>query len=347
MRATVPTLVMATLCGLLAAQGDASKARKVDFASQVYPIFEKRCVECHASPTTENGRTKKPKGGVILDSKAGILAGKRGKLVVAGDADGSTLVETICLPADDEDRMPPPDKGAPLSKDQIELIKAWIAGGADFGKWTGKAAAEPTPAAASSGNAAKASSAKAKAKDQVTEILGSLPTLADDKLADFADGPFVVHRFEPGSPMLVVTAAGHTDEVDDAAVSKLLPIAAHIVDLDLGRTKVGDGCLPTIAKFGNLLRLDLRQTTVANGVTALAACKRLESINLFGTPVGDYGMAAFASLKNLRAVYVWQTEVTAAAAMRLREAVPGVRVVVGADLPEPMTDAPATGGRRR
>lgn len=345
MRATVWTLVMATLCGATTAQGGASKPRKVDFASQVYPIFEKRCVECHASPTTENGRTKKPKGGVILDSKAGILAGKRGKLVVAGDADGSTLVETICLPADDEDRMPPPDKGAPLSKDQIDLIKAWIAGGADFGKWTGKAPAEPVPAAAPSSTPTK--TPRGKVKDQVTEILGSLPTLADDKLAGFADGPFVVHRFEPGSPMLVVTAAGHTDEVDDAAVAKLLPLAAHIVDLDLGRTKVGDGCLATVAKFGNLLRVDLRQTAVGNGVTALAACKRLESINLFGTQVGDYGMAAFADLKHLRAVYVWQTEVSAAAAMRLREAVPGVRVVVGADLPDPMTDGPTGGARRR
>lgn len=113
----------------------------VSFESQVWPILEKRCVECHATPVAgPDGKMKKPKGGVILDSKDGITNGKKGKLVVAKKSGESKLVESITLAADHEDRMPPAKKGDPLSKDEIELIKKWIDGGADLGKWTGKKA---------------------------------------------------------------------------------------------------------------------------------------------------------------------------------------------------------------
>lgn len=346
-------LLCSLLPGVLFAQDGDKGKKKVDFATQIYPILEKRCVECHASPYVENGRTKKPKGGVILDSKDGITTGKRGKLVVAGKAADSLLVESICLPADDEDRMPPPKKGDPLSKEQIELIKSWIDGGAEFGKWSGKAKEGDKPAekpkSGDQPTEKPAEKPKGKGSDPVKELLAKLRPLQDEQLAElaakFVDGPFTVRRLEAGSPLLVVSAAGHTDTVDDQALTALLPFAEHIVDLDLGRSKVTDAGFATLAKLTNLLRLDLRQTAVGNGVAALVACPRLESLNLFGTQVGDYGMAALGNLKNLQSLYVWQTEVSARAVMRLREQNEGVRVVVAPDLPEPMTEV--AGARRR
>ena len=84
----------------------------------------------------------------------------------------------------------------------------------------------------------------------------------------------------------------------------------------------------------------------AAGVAKLAACKELRDVNLFGTKTGDYAMAALGGLKALQNVYVWQTEVSAGAVVRLREQVPGARVVFAAELPEPMAEG-AAGGRRR
>lgn len=360
-------LLCSLLPGALFAQDGDKGKKKVDFATQIYPILEKRCIECHATPFVENGRTKKPKGGVILDSKDGITTGKRGKLVVAGKAADSILVESICLPADDEDRMPPPKKGDPLGKEQIELIKSWIDGGAEFGKWTGKAKdgekaedkpkdgekqkegdkpkAGDKPAEKPKSGDKPTEKPKGKGSDPVKELLAKLPAVQDEQLAAFAAGPFTVRRLEAGSPLLVVSCAGHTDTVDDQALTALLPIAEHVVDLDIGRSKVGDQGFATLAKLPNLLRLDLRQTAVGNGVAALVACPRLESLNLFGTKVTDYGMAALGNLKNLQSLYVWQTEVSARAVMRLREQNEGVRVVVAPDLPEPMTEV--AGARRR
>lgn len=116
-----------------------AKVEKIDFEKQIWPILEKRCVDCHSTPKAgPDGKTKKPKGGVVIDTKEGITASKKGKLVVAKHAADSMIVQSITLPADDEDRMPPAKKGDPLPQEQIDLIKAWIDQGANFGTWTGK-----------------------------------------------------------------------------------------------------------------------------------------------------------------------------------------------------------------
>ncbi len=330
--------------------------KKVDFATQIWPILQKRCVECHETAHVDaSGKTKKPKGGVVLDTKEGITTSKKGKLVIAKKPDDSLLYQSITLPADDEDRMPPQKKGDPLAKAEIELIKAWIEGGADLGKWTGKAKTEPkkdeptkdAPPAGKDTPAPKGDAGKKKpGVDPLVKLQKGLAPLPAETLAAFAGGPFTVRTVHEESPLLTVSCAGHTDEVDDAALRALLPIATHVAELDLARSKVADGAFETIAKMPRLVRLDLRQTGVGNGITALAACKELRSLNVFGTKVSDYGMAALAGLSHLEHLYVWQTEVSPQAVLRLREAVAGVRVVVAPDLPEPMADAAAARRRR-
>lgn len=345
-----------------------NKGSKVDFQKDIWPILEKRCIECHSAPhTTPDGKQKKPKGGIVLDSKDGITTSqnKTGKAVVAGKPDESLMYEAISLPADDEDRMPPAKKGDPLAQDQIDLIKQWIEGGAAFGTWTGKkkAADKDKPA----GKEAEKPEEKANDKeadqpgkhpsgqppkktasvDPLPRLQAGLRPLPTGTLEAFADGPFRVANIGEDSPLLRVTCAGFTDEVDDRALSALTPLAEHVTELDLGRSKVGDEGLAIVAKMPRLTSLDLRQTQVSNqGVASLAACKELRSLNLFGTKTGDYAMSALAALKHLEHLYLWQTEVSAAAVVRLRESVPGVRVVIAADLPEAMA-TPAGGGRRR
>jgi uncharacterized membrane protein len=126
------------------AQGKEPAASKIDFQKQVLPIFEKKCSECHSSPSTDaGGKAKKPKGGVIVDTKDGILASKKGKFVVAKKPDESKLVDVITQPADSDDRMPPKNKKEALPKDEVETLKKWVEQGAEFGTWTGKKDAKP------------------------------------------------------------------------------------------------------------------------------------------------------------------------------------------------------------
>ncbi len=334
------------------------KAAAVDFEKQIWPILEKSCIECHSTAAPgPDGKTKKPKGGVVLDSKDGITTSKKGKLIAAKKPDDSLLFTSISLPADDDDRMPPKKKGAPLPQDQQDLIKKWIEEGGSFGSWTGKKADDKAKDAPK-GKEAEAGGDKGKDKpaDKPKEkekeaphvrLQKGLQPLPAATLATFANGPFLVQSLGDGSPLLRVGCAGRSDEVDDTALRTLAPIASHVAELELARSRVSDAACETIAAMPRLLRVDLRQTQVGDtGVAKLAACKELRDVNLFGTKTGDYAMAALGGLKALQNLYVWQTEVSAGAVVRLREQVPGARVVFAAELPEPMAEG-AGGARRR
>jgi hypothetical protein len=320
----------------------ASAQAPVDFQRQVLPLLQARCIECHASAHAgPDGKIVKPKGGVAFDTKDAFAAKKR--LVVPKQPAESLLVEVVTLPADDEDRMPPAKKGAPLTKEQTDLIASWIEQGASFGSWTG-AKAEP---AAADKNEPKGKSSKEPPKvDPIVQLQQGVKPLPPATLAAFANGPFRVVSVGDDSPLLAVSCRGNADTVDDAALAALAPIASHVADLDLARTKVGDAGCKILATMPRLVSLDLRQTAVGNhGVATLAACTELRSLNVFGTKTGDYGLAALAACKKLEQLYVWQTDVSATAAVKLREQIPGLRIVIGGELPEPLPEG--AGGQRR
>lgn len=128
------------------AAGAKVAAHAVDFEKQILPILESRCVDCHsAGKAGPDGKPRRPKGGVALDGKDGMMASKKGKLIVAKKAEESLLYKAITQAADSEDRMPPAKAKNPemLSKEQTDLIKQWIDEGASFGKWVGKKAEAP------------------------------------------------------------------------------------------------------------------------------------------------------------------------------------------------------------
>jgi hypothetical protein len=84
-------------------------------------------VTCHG-PLDDFGKLR-------LDSKERILkGGDRGKALVPGKPEQSLMYTRTALPADDLDIMPA--EGEPLDEQQIEILRRWIAEGADFGEWT-------------------------------------------------------------------------------------------------------------------------------------------------------------------------------------------------------------------
>lgn len=97
-------------------------AGDVDFARDVMPILEKTCVECHGPD--------KVKARLRMDSVAGLQkGGKSGALFKAGDAENSLIMRRV-LGLDGEDQMPL-DKD-PLTEAQIDVLRRWIAAGAQF-----------------------------------------------------------------------------------------------------------------------------------------------------------------------------------------------------------------------
>ena len=96
--------------------------KDVTFAD-IKPIFDKSCIECHGP--------KKQKGELRLDSReAAVKGGEEGPVLKAGDSANSHLVKLVARLGDEEDWMPPIDKGKPLTPEQVGLIRAWIDQGA-------------------------------------------------------------------------------------------------------------------------------------------------------------------------------------------------------------------------
>lgn len=103
----------------ISAGGEGRSGGKV-FETDVAPILVARCLGCH-------GETN-PRGGLRLDTFAGIIQGCEGRLVVPKNPEESILVQRIT--ATGKQRMP--RNGDPLTIEEIQKITSWIAAGAKF-----------------------------------------------------------------------------------------------------------------------------------------------------------------------------------------------------------------------
>lgn len=89
------------------------------FESNIRPILIEHCYECHAEG-------KKIRGGLLLDTKTGVLkGGDTGPAIIPGNPDNSLFMKAILHQGDL--KMPPKGK---LSPTAINNIKEWIAKGA-------------------------------------------------------------------------------------------------------------------------------------------------------------------------------------------------------------------------
>lgn len=123
------SLFIVAVSGLVASQAVAT-----DFKSQVFPILDRKCSECHSEK-------KKVKGKFDI-TKDGDFA----KHLAPGKPDVSGIVLSVTAPDDDEDVMPPKGKNK-LTAAEVGILKAWIQEGASF--TGGGAAPAGAPAAGS------------------------------------------------------------------------------------------------------------------------------------------------------------------------------------------------------
>ena len=123
------------LLGATAPQAGADETAAVEhFEQHVRPILAEHCIECHSGES--------PKGGLRLDSTAGLRAGLEGEpIFVGGDLDGSLIVEAVRY-EDFITAMPPKGK---LADDQIRAVERWIELGAHLPAELDFAASELEP----------------------------------------------------------------------------------------------------------------------------------------------------------------------------------------------------------
>jgi hypothetical protein len=121
---TIAALLVLGSSAVAAEPGKGQGSTKVDFARQVRPILAENCFECHGPDP--RGR----KGKLRLDRRDGLVADRGGYAVLVPDRpEESELIVRITSDSADE-QMPPPDSRRSLTKEQIELLRRWVAEGA-------------------------------------------------------------------------------------------------------------------------------------------------------------------------------------------------------------------------
>ncbi|HLI78094.1 MAG TPA: c-type cytochrome domain-containing protein [Acidobacteriaceae bacterium] len=133
--ATVSVALLTSLASLAFAAGHFVPARAIQapgpagaagnaafYTDHVQPIFQANCYRCHAGLNH--------RGGLVLDSPAGILKGGHdGAVIVPGHPEQSLLVKLIRHEGPPNDPMPMPPKGK-LSDADIATVEQWVRTGA-------------------------------------------------------------------------------------------------------------------------------------------------------------------------------------------------------------------------
>jgi len=328
---------MAPLSGLdmAAAESLPPNAPDIDFATDVLPILEQRCFQCHADPATRDG--KAPKGGLRLDGAGWMLAGgSNGSAIVPGDAGSSPMVRFVSLPANDLDRMPP--KGPMLSEDQVQLLREWVTQGAPFGTWRGTGGPVAAAPAFRTGQADAGSHSDGNTRwlAVFAHLEAQAPALREADRVTAEEAGARVEPVVPGSALLRVDFLSRESSVDGKTLAALSGLSNNLAILQLARTSIDDAALEHLAGMQQLVRLDLARTRVTGaGLKSVVCLPELRWLNLFGSDVGDEAVELLAQLPREARLFLWGSQVSDAGVDQLRRARPDLVVQHDLVLPAP------------
>ncbi|OAI58115.1 hypothetical protein AYO49_01270 [Verrucomicrobiaceae bacterium SCGC AG-212-N21] len=127
-----PSLLLAlfTCCVFVARPSQAAES-KVQFNRDIRPILSDTCFHCHGPDEKER------KAGLRLDIRADALKpAKSGSIaIVPGKPEESELIARV-FTSDEDDLMPPTKLHKPQTSRQKDLLKQWVAEGAEYqGHW--------------------------------------------------------------------------------------------------------------------------------------------------------------------------------------------------------------------
>jgi mono/diheme cytochrome c family protein len=295
------------------------------FAGVVNKIFESKCLSCHTAD--------KPKGKLVMTSleemTKGGESGKPG--IVPGNSAESWIYGVMALPLDHDDHKPPSNKPQ-HTEQELAIIKWWIDAGAkpDVPVKDAGVPADLLPVVLEL--AAKKVEAPAIVARPVIAPKDLDPSTKEAIGKITGELGVTILQLSQSDTGLMFTAVNVADKFDDAALAKLAPIVGQLADVNLGRTKVTDAGLATLASAANLQRLRLENTAVTDaGLDHLKTLEKLEYLNLFNTQITDAGLEKLHGNKGLRRLYAWETKATKEGAEKLHAANPNAIINLGWD----------------
>ncbi len=283
------------------------------FEALIQPVLNKKCVSCH--------NTEKQKGGLILTSNEGIASGgENGAIISHGKPMQSELFLRVTLPPDNARFMPP--KGAPLSYDELQIFKWWIATGAGFEDRIGDREKNDDIFQALQ----RSHGLDIREKPYLeTLVADSIPP---ELLDSMRSSGLKVNFISSGSNLLDVTFP-HSPIIEMQTRS-LLAVRDNIVYLNLTRTGVVDDQLHFIASLKNLTRLRLGRNPVTDaGMEFIKPLKHLESLNLYSTNISDRSLEMLVEMGSLKSIFIWKTSIHKDEVKKLQDLRPDIMVDQG------------------
>ncbi|MES2466096.1 MAG: c-type cytochrome domain-containing protein [Verrucomicrobiota bacterium] len=300
----------------------------VIYDAVIAPMMESKCVSCHG--------LEKQKGELQLHThEAMIKAGESEKLaIIPGKSAQSESVLRILLPASHDDHMPPENKPQ-ITAAELEVLQWWVDAGASPDLKVGDASVpDNVREKISALLAAPAITGGAQGEDGAAGPAGApaaAPDMAPVQALEKELGVAILPLAQ-NDPALSFNCVNVADKFGDAELAKFAPVADRMSEVNLGRSKVTDAGLASLAGMKNLKKLHLPNTAVTDaGIDSLLVLTNLEYLNLFNTKITDAGLAKLEKLPNLKRLFVWQTGATKPAAEALHAKLPGLVINLGWD----------------
>jgi uncharacterized membrane protein/mono/diheme cytochrome c family protein len=261
------------------------------YALNIHPIFDAKCVACHGA--------NKEKGGLRLDYYDLLVkGGKDGAVFVPRNPDQSLLLQRVTLSPNDRHFMPAEGR-TPLTVDEIATLRAWIL-------------ADASPTAAS----VPGIRTPTENAEQPLRPVGDYSSLMNDiREMQRSQGAKLVAVSAKPSDGLILRTIDVASKFDDGQLARFERFSPFIVEAELGRTAVTDGCFDSLSKFKNLRAIHLEGTQITGKTLAkLSSLSLLTYLNLSGTKVTSQALASLKGMSNLRHVYLFDTPAESALA---------------------------------
>ena len=277
-------------------------------------VIINKCIECH--------NDKKSKGGLNLSSYASFQkGGKNGATWVSGNPDKSLFIQRMLLNMEDEKHMPPKGKSQ-LSEEEKFLFKEWVVRKADAALKFHTLDIKDTLRYIIEKIVTK-SPVKKQAKSYSFEN-------ASESSIKALNSPFRrILPIDVNSPALVVKFY-LKEKFEIKLLEECSPLSKQIIEFNLSTMPVDDKVFGILSKYENLERLNLNGTNIkGENLGLLSANKKLEQISLANTDVDNTAAEKLGDIKSLKAVYVWNSKITAEEVKQLQKKYPSIKWDIG------------------
>jgi uncharacterized membrane protein len=283
------------------------------YDDMIVPMLNRKCMSCH----NEN----KAKGDLLMTSYAHLLKGGKSEhpTLTPGFSAKSDMYRRVTLPLEDDDRMPPKGK-APMTDNEIALLRWWIDNGAD----TTLRAQETTkdeqmqPVAVSYLAELDAQRrARQLQKQSLEKFLESVPA-----------NPNFVLQLDPydenGITLSMPFPLGKFGDQDLLAVQPLFP---SITKASFFGSDITDDAFYHLSQMPRLKELYLQQTQITgSGLVHLTNLKNLKLLDLSKSKVTDGQILHVLALPSLEDLYINETGVSKEVVEALQQNRPDLNV---------------------